>query len=73
LLLRSDLHRLFDRGYLTVTPQHHLEVSQRLKQHFDNGKSYYPFHGKKISLPTKPPDVPSAEYLSWHNDNIFQA
>lgn len=73
LLLRSDLHRLFDRGYLTVTPQHHLEVSQRLKQHFDNGKSYYPFHGKKISLPTRPADVPSAEYLRWHNDNIFQA
>ncbi len=27
LLLRSDLHRLFDLGYVTVTPELHLEVS----------------------------------------------
>jgi hypothetical protein len=25
-LLRRDLHALFDRGYLTITPQYKLEV-----------------------------------------------
>jgi putative restriction endonuclease len=38
LLLRSDLHRLFDKGYVTVTPEHRLEVSPLLKEHFSNGK-----------------------------------
>jgi putative restriction endonuclease len=72
LLLRSDLHRLFDRGYLTVTRTYNLEVSPLLKQHFDNGKSYYPFHGKKISLPGRPADSPAADHLRWHNENVFQ-
>src|SRR5215510_14947587 len=38
LLLRQDLHTLFDRGYVTVTPDHHVEISQCIKQEFDNGK-----------------------------------
>src|ERR1035438_1016755 len=28
LLLRQDVHTLFDRGYLPVTPDYHVEVSQ---------------------------------------------
>ena len=38
LLLRADLHRLFDLGYLTVTPDHALHVSERLKADYDNGR-----------------------------------
>lgn len=72
LLLRSDLHRLFDRGYLTVTPEHHLEVSPLLKQHFDNGKSYYPFHGQSIILPPRAVDAPDKDFLRWHNERVFQ-
>lgn len=48
LLLRSDLHILFDRGYVTVTPQYHLEVSRRLQADFDNGEEYFVSHGKAI-------------------------
>jgi putative restriction endonuclease len=32
LLLRSDLHKLFDGGYLTVTPELRVEVSKRIKE-----------------------------------------
>jgi putative restriction endonuclease len=73
LLLRSDLHRLFDRGYLTVTPEHRLEVSARLKQDFDNGKSYYPLHGHGVTLPRSLADRPDSEQLAWHNENVFLA
>lgn len=38
LLLRSDIHRLFDRGYVTVTPDYRFRVSRRLKDEFDNGE-----------------------------------
>jgi putative restriction endonuclease len=72
LLLRSDLHRLFDRGYVTVTPDHHLEVSRQLRDHFSNGKSYYPLHGQVIALPKRPDHLPSTEALQWHNERVFR-
>ena len=51
LLLRADLHRLFEQGYLTVTPNYTLEVSDRLRHDYQNGRSYYPLRGTRISVP----------------------
>ncbi len=72
LLLRSDIHRLFDSGYVTVTNDHRFEVSNRIKAEFDNGEHYRIFHGSKIHLPPSPPFRPSLEFLNWHNDNVFR-
>lgn len=72
LLLRQDVHTLFDRGYLTVTPEYRVEVSHRLKSEFDNGKEYYALHGKRILLPDEPAFRLSAQQLSWHNENIYR-
>lgn len=41
LLLRTDIHRLFDLGYVTVTERGRFAVSSRLKADFDNGAHYY--------------------------------
>ena len=41
LLLRSDLHRLFDTGYVTVTPDYIFHVGDSLREEFKNGRSYY--------------------------------
>ena len=71
LLLRSDLHRLFDRGYLTVTPEYKVEVSRLLKEHFRNGKSYYPLHGKTLELPMAVRQRPDQRLLQWHNEKRF--
>jgi len=71
LLLRSDLHRLFDRGYITVTPDHKLEVSRQLKEHFQNGKSYYPFHGGEVVVPRAASLRPDPALLLWHNEKQF--
>jgi putative restriction endonuclease len=71
LLLRADLHRLFDKGYVTVTPEYRLKVSSRLKQDYDNGKSYYPLHGERIRIPALSTLVPRPEFLHWHNENVF--
>lgn len=73
VLLRSDIHRLFDRGYMTITPEHHVEVSPRLKSDFQNGKSYYPFHGALIQLPRNPLEHPDKQHLEWHNNEVFLA
>jgi len=72
LLMRSDIHALFDRGYVTVTPEHRFEVSRRLKQDFDNGKSYYPLDGKRIQLPDRKMDHPDPALLEWHNQRVFR-
>ncbi|MBK9239394.1 MAG: HNH endonuclease [Acidobacteria bacterium] len=73
ILLRSDVHKLFDRGYMTVTPEHRVEVSRQFKEHFSNGKSYYPLHGAAVALPQRQVDLPDAAFLQWHNEHVFRA
>jgi putative restriction endonuclease len=73
LLLRSDLHRLFDLGYVTVTPDLTLEVSSRLRKEWNNGKVYYDHHGRNLEfLPTDRTYLPGKEYLRWHNEQVFK-
>lgn len=73
LLLRSDLHILFDRGYLTLTPNLQVEVSKRIKEEFENGKEYYAHHGKPLAVrPESPVERPATEFLRWYNDNVFE-
>ncbi|HXX74748.1 MAG TPA: HNH endonuclease [Nitrospiraceae bacterium] len=71
LLLRSDVHTLFDRGYLTVTPDYTVQVSRRLKMDFDNGEHYFQLQGTKIWVPPHLNDQPSREVLEWHADTVF--
>ena len=71
LLLRSDLHILFDRGYMTVTPDYRVEVSRRLKKDFDNGEEYFARHGQRIVLPKSPGWRPNRGFLVWHNERRF--
>jgi putative restriction endonuclease len=73
LLLRADVHKLFDAGYVTVTPDARFEVSTRLKSDFDNGVVYYAMHGRKILLPHEVSKRPDPEVLRWHNENVFVA
>jgi len=72
LLLRRDIHSLFDAGYVTVTPDLHFEVSRRIKEEFDNGKHYYALHGQPISAPLKIDQAPDAAALRWHNEHCYR-
>jgi putative restriction endonuclease len=74
LLLRSDLHRLFDAGYLTVTAEHRIVVSRRIREEFENGRDYYRFHGEKLRVePRDPAEKPDISYLGWHNEQVFRS
>lgn len=70
LLLRSDLHKLFDLFYLTITPDFHVEVSKRIKEEYKNGREYYALHGKELNLPSNSEYLPSREYIEWHNQKF---
>jgi len=72
ILFRRDIHALFDKGYITVTPSMQVEVSRRIKEEFENGRDYYRHHGGQIRLPAASADQPSSEFLEWHNTNVYK-
>lgn len=72
LLLRKDLHALFDRGYITIGEDLHIEVSKRIKEDYGNGREYYAYHGKKLAvIPDTVYERPDPNFLRWHNENVF--
>lgn len=72
LLLRRDIHSLFDAGYVTVSPDLRFEVSRRIREEFDNGKHYYALHGTSIEQPADTAQQPERSALIWHNENRFR-
>lgn len=71
MLLRTDIHRLFDLGYVTATTDGRFEVGRRLKEDFDNGRHYYELHGQHLIQPKQVNARPSVEALEWHQNNRF--
>ena len=72
LLLRRDIHSLFDAGYVTVTPDLRFEVSRRIREEFENGRHYYALHGHKIEPPLDIWQSPDPDALTWHNEHCFR-
>ena len=73
LLLRSDVHTMFDGGYLAVDPRRKLLVSPRLRADFGNGEQFYAKAGEVIALPDRKGDQPNREFLEWHLDTVYKA
>lgn len=73
LLLRSDFHKLFDAGLITIQPDHRMVVSSRIREQYYNGKVYYRLHGQPLaSIPERPEDRPDPAMLQWHNEHVFE-
>lgn len=71
MLLRSDFHKLFDLGLVTVTPDYLVKVSPRIKDEWYNGKAYYRLDGQELKLPDDPLDHPRKDLLRWHSENRY--
>lgn len=72
IFMRSDLHTLFDGGYMTLTKEFNVEVSKRIREEFSNGREYYALHGKKlIFLPENLSNRPDPAFLEWHQQNRY--
>jgi putative restriction endonuclease len=71
LLLRRDIHALFDMGYVTVAPDLRFNVSRKIKEEFENGRDYYQLHGQPIAPPISPNWSPDAASLAWHNERRY--
>jgi len=72
LLLRSDVHRLYDKGYMTVTPDRVVRVSRRLKTDFHNGEHYLKLDGSAVWTPRSGGVQPARAALEWHADTVFR-
>jgi putative restriction endonuclease len=72
LLLRSDVHRLFDAGYITITPDYRVEASQRMHDDFNDGENYMRLRGTSIAVPDRSEERPDRAFLQWHNENRFR-
>ena len=78
LLLRADLHRLYDAGYVTVTPDYEFRVSPALRDEYANGRIYYDLehtlraHRATIRLPANPAHRPDRDRLAWHVEGRFR-
>ena len=72
LLLRRDLHTLFDLGYVTATPDYRIRVSRRIRDEFENGRDYYALEDRPLRSPREGFLRPNREFLAWHNDEVFR-
>lgn len=72
ILLRRDIHSLFDAGYVTISPSLRFEVSGKIREEFENGRHYYELHGQSIVTPQKLSHRPDAAALAWHNDHVYK-
>ena len=71
LLMRTDIHKLFDLGYVTVTERGRFAVSARLRKDFDNGVHYYAMQDCEIAAPLRGYAPPAPELLRWHQENRY--
>jgi putative restriction endonuclease len=72
LLLRADMHNLFDQGLITVTPDYRVKVSPAIRERFENGRDYYAFQDAELRiLPKAARDLPSRDRLDWHGREVF--
>jgi putative restriction endonuclease len=63
---------LFDDGYVTVTDDYRVEVSDRIKKEFENGREYYQYRGRQlVRLPDSGEERPAADLLRWHNKHVY--
>lgn len=71
ILIRTDLHNLFDFNLLSIEPS-----SWRIEIHPSIASDYYrALHGKQISLPKSTQHWPSREFMEihWNNYNAMKA
>lgn len=68
ILLRSDIHLLFDLGQLTIDAEtKHVKVHRKLY-----GTYYEQYNNRLITLPVNTQDHPHFDALKYHNDIEFK-
>jgi predicted restriction endonuclease len=56
ILLRADLHILFDSGHLRIDPNGSVRLTETIRR-----EPKYPYHGMQLNIP----DFVNRDYLDW--------
>lgn len=72
ILLRSDIHRLFDQGYVTVDSNLRFRVSSRIRDEFHNGVIYYDLNERPVRVLKEGAQQPDRSALEWHSTTIYR-
>lgn len=73
LLLRADVHQLFDLGYLGLHPRTlRIQASSHLQRDFQNGIEYRGLDGQAPLLPDQALNMPAASRLEWHMEEVWR-
>ncbi|MEQ8240297.1 MAG: HNH endonuclease [Cyclobacteriaceae bacterium] len=70
IALCPNLHRAFDRGLITITPDFEVLISDEFIE--EGFYSIHQFAGCKVNLPQDKKCWPSRENLEWHKVNVFR-
>ena len=68
ILLRKDIHSVFDAGYATISEDFKFFVSKKVREVFNNGEEYLRLNGKELRRPERKADWPDVDLLRWHNN-----
>ncbi|MGF6306123.1 putative restriction endonuclease [Bradyrhizobium sp. i1.8.4] len=71
ILLRKDIHSVFDAGYVTIKDDLTFSVSKKVKEVFNNGEEYLRLHGRSVRPPKSKADWPDVDLLRWHNKDRY--
>ncbi|HEX5009334.1 MAG TPA: HNH endonuclease [Planctomycetota bacterium] len=72
ILLKADLHKLYDAGYVDITPDYKFRVSERVEEEFENGREYYALVGREVRRPGEEKYWPSRDALAWHGERMYR-
>lgn len=65
-------HVALDRGALTVSDEHRIELSPRLRADDATKRIFAPFDGQVLHLPHSQRDLPHPDALAWHRGQVFK-
>ncbi|THD75786.1 hypothetical protein E7681_04850 [Thalassobius vesicularis] len=71
ILLRKDIHSLFDAGFLLIDQNYRIRFSNQFKDSHSEATEYLALEGKKISLPRNSKNWPSINKL-FISGHLFQ-
>jgi putative restriction endonuclease len=72
IALCPNLHRAFDRGLITISPDYTVLISKHINEDTVHPYSLCLLNGKKIVLPPGKQYYPLRENVDWHMENVFK-
>jgi len=65
-------HKLLDLGVFTVSDGRQIQISDRVHGYHGPDEWIFRYHGKSLSSPQSPDDLPHPAFLHWHQREVFK-